>query len=453
MEQQQTQSAAGEKLIRILAVTMVISVMNATMFNIVLPEIKEDFRLSLGQVSWVFTIYTLIYAIGSVIYGKLADTYKLKNLLTFGMVLLLLGSLAGLTAPAFGMVLLGRGLQAAGAAVIPALGMIIPVRYFPPERRGRALGISATGLALGNAIGPVVSGLIGGMLDWRWLFCTPVLILFTLPFYRRYLQDERTAKAKIDWIGAVLLAGTVTSLLLAVTQGGWTPAVASLIFLILFIVRIQTAAEPFIQARLFANKSYSLGLIVSVCVMGVGYALPFLSPQFLSGINHLSPLFAGITMVPGTIAAAILGRSAGKLADAKGNPFLFYMASTLLLICFLCMSTFVGSSPVVIAIVLVFGTVGQTFMQIAMSNSISRTLPKEQAGVGMGMLTMLNFLAGAVSTAIYSRVVDQGSSVHWNPFNDYPSSNTFSNIYIVLFFAYVLILWVYHFQFGKRARE
>lgn len=114
------QQEAGERLIRILAFTLVISVMSATMFNIVLPEIRKEFQLSFAQVSWVTSAFLLIYAIGTVIYGKLADIYKLKNLLTFGLIFFAFGSMIGLAAQEYWMVLLGRVLQAVGASVVPA---------------------------------------------------------------------------------------------------------------------------------------------------------------------------------------------------------------------------------------------------------------------------------------------------------------------------------------------
>ena len=78
---------ASERVIRILAVTLLVSVMSATTFTIVLPEIRAEYRLTYAQVSWVTTAYLLLYAIGTVIYGKLADHYRLKNfLLTFGLI-------------------------------------------------------------------------------------------------------------------------------------------------------------------------------------------------------------------------------------------------------------------------------------------------------------------------------------------------------------------------------
>ncbi|MGG3661311.1 MFS transporter [Bacillus gobiensis] len=447
------QQQSREKIIRLLAFTLVISVMSATMFNIVLPEISADYHLSYSQVSWVSSAFLLIYAIGTVIYGKLADSYKLKNLLTFGLIFFALGSMIGLAFQDYWMVLLGRILQAMGAAVIPATASIIPVRYFPPESRGRALGISMTGLAIGSALGPVVAALMVSVFHWRWLFCMPLLTLFTLPYYRKYLVEEIGKKEKIDWIGGGLLAGTIALLLLAITNNSLLSGTGCLFLFVLFLVRIRSIKEPFIKPELFRNKGYSLGLIIAFLATGVGYSLPFLSPQLLSDVNHLAPGLVGFAMVPAAVATAFLGRKGGKLADVKGNSFLLYMASILLLICFVLLSSFAGISPLFIAFFLVFGNVGQSFLYIALSNSISQTLPKDQSGVGMGLLAMLNFLAGAVSAGIYSKVVDQGANFHWNPINFHRDAFVYSNIYIVLVILHVCILLLYYFQFGKAERK
>lgn len=450
-----TKQQTGEKLIRILVFTLVISVMSATMFNIVLPQIGAEFRLTLAEVSWVSSVYMLIYAIGSVTYGKLADKYKLKNLLTFGLIFFALGSLIGLAAQTYWMVLLGRVLQAAGASVVPATGMIIPIRYFPPETRGRAMGIAAAGLALGGALGPTTAALIVSVVHWRWLFLLPILALLTLPFYRKYLDDEPGHAGKIDWLGGGLLAMTVALVLLSVTNEAWLLAGCALLTLGLFIARIRTAAEPFVQPRLFRNKSYSYGLAIAFVVNGVGYSLAFLSPQLLSLVNGLAPGLVGFSMVPAAIASALLGRTGGKLADDKGNPFLYFTASALLIACFVLLSTFAGISPIAIAIFLILGNVGQTFMVVALSNTISRTLPKDQTGVGMGLLSLLNFISGALSAGLYSKMVDHGSAFHWNPANVSLNHNAFvfSNIYTVLAVLHVAMLAFYYVQFGKAVRK
>jgi len=426
--------------------------MSATMFNIVLPEIAADFNLSLSQVSWVSSAFLLIYAIGTVTYGKLADTYRLKNLLTFGLVFFALGSMIGLVAQTYGMVLLGRILQAVGAAVIPATAGIIPVRYFPPESRGRALGISMTGLAIGSAIGPVVAALLVSVVHWRWLFCMPLFTLLALPYYRKYLNDAPENPGRIDWLGGGLLAGTVALLLLAITNTAWIPAAGCLLLFVLFLTRIRFAPDPFIKPGLFRSKGYSLGLTIAFLATGIGYSLNFLSPQLLTHVNELAPGLVGFALVPAAAMTAVLGRKGGKLADSKGNSFLFYMASALLLTCFVLLSSFAGMSPVLIAIILIFGNVGQSFLLIALSNAISRSLPKEQTGIGMGMLAMLNFISGAIAAGVYGKAVDQGASFHWNLVNSHPVAFVYSNIYLVLAVLHAGILLFYYVQFG-RARQ
>lgn len=442
----------GIKLMRILAFTLVLSSMSATMFNIVLPDISAEFHLNFSQVSWVSSSYILVYAIGSVMYGKLADSYKLKNLLVFGLGLFAVGSIAGLAAHAFWTVLLGRILQAAGSSVIPATAMILPIRYFPPESRGRALGISATGLAIGGALGPVVAAFLASSLDWRWLFCVSLLVLFTLPYYRKYLGDERGTGGKIDWLGGLLLGGAAACLLLSVTRGSWLPAAGSLLLFALFLIRIRFAAEPFIQPRLFRNPQYATGLGLAAIIAGAGYSIPFLTPQLLSDVHHLASGWIGLAMVPAAAVSAMVGRRGGKLADTRGNAFLFGLSSAGLLLCFALLSAWSGLSPSFVAIVLVVGNVGQMFMMLAMNNTMSRTLPKDQTGVGMGLLSMVNFLAGAVSTSVYGSIVDSGSSVSWNPLNPYRDSFVYGNIYLTLTLLQAAILIAYRLRFAKAGR-
>ncbi|MFD0693261.1 MFS transporter [Paenibacillus sp. GCM10027628] len=443
---------SGDKIMRILLFTLIISMMSGLMFNIALPKISGEFDLSIAQVSWLSSAYILIYAIGAVTYGKLADRYKLKNLLTYGLLLFAIGSLIGLASSAFWMALAGRCLQAMGAAVIPATAMLIPVRYFAPERRGIALGMVAVGLALGSALGPVISALIVSLVHWRWLFAVPLLILVTLPFYRKYLEEEQHGMhGKFDWVGGGLLAVTVALFLLSVTKGTWLFFIGGLLILLVFIARIRSVTEPFVQPALFTNKRYTLGLTISFLINGIGCAFYFLSPLLLSDVQELPSIWIGFAMVPAAIASALLGRKGGKLADLKGNSYLIYVASGLLVTCFVLLSTFSGGSPLCIAGFLILGNVGQSFMNIAVSGSISRTLPKEQVGVGMGMFSMVNFISQGIATGVYSKMVDLGSSHvnSWNPAYTYPKGFIFSNIFLVLGALQVIILLFYYFQFDR----
>ncbi|CAH1213573.1 Riboflavin transporter RibZ [Paenibacillus allorhizoplanae] len=445
----------ADKLMRVLMFTMTLSMMSGVMFNIALPRISKEFALTIAQVSWLSSAYIMIYAIGAVTYGKLADRYRLKDLVTFGLLLFTLGSLIGLTSQTFGMALVGRCLQAAGAAVIPAIAMIIPLRYFAPERRGAALGMTAVGLAFGNALGPVIAALIISTLHWRWLFAVSLVVLVALPFYRKYLGNEQpVSSSKFDWIGGGLLGITIALLLLSVTNGFWF-LLGALFVLGLFMVRIRTAGEPFIAPKLFQNRKYTLGLTLSFLISGSCCSLYVLSPLLLTDVQQLPSVWIGFALVPAAAASALIGRRGGKLADAKGNSYVAYIASSLLLACFLLLATFTGSSPLLIAVFLVLGNVGQSFIVIAVNNSVSRTLPADQVGVGMGMLSMANFIGQGIAIGLYSKAVDLGSAslTSWNPLFSHGSGIIFSNIYVVLVGSQLIILGLYYISFGKQKRR
>ncbi|SFS66435.1 Major Facilitator Superfamily protein [Paenibacillus sp. BC26] len=114
----------GELLLGSMVFTLIISVMGANMFNVVLPTISKEFYLTPSQVSWMITGYMIVYAIGSVTYGKLSERYSLKGLLTFGLLLFAIGSIAGLVAIEYWMVIAGRIVQAAGASTA-AIGKVL----------------------------------------------------------------------------------------------------------------------------------------------------------------------------------------------------------------------------------------------------------------------------------------------------------------------------------------
>jgi DHA2 family metal-tetracycline-proton antiporter-like MFS transporter len=447
----ETMLQKGPILMRLLMFTVMMSSMSALMFNVVLPQISKEFHLTLAQVSWLSSAYTLIYAFGTVTYGKLADRFQLKSLLTFGLTLFAAGSLMGLVSQTFWFALLGRCLQSAGAAAIPAIALIIPVRYFAPEKRGSALSMTAVGIALGSALAPVISAIVVSFANWRWLFLPSLLILLLLPLYRKYLEHEvKQAPRKFDWLGGSLLAASIALLLLGVTNRTWWYVVVGLATLLLFIVRIRTAEEPFFQPQLFRNKKYTIAITLAFLISGIGVSLYFLTPILFSQVYHLGSNWIGFAMVPAAAASALLGRKGGKLADRKGNSYLLSVASISLITCFVLLSIFTGISPLWISFFLIFGNVGQSFLQIAMSNSISRSLPKDQVGVGMGLFSMVSFIAQGIAAGVYGIVAAQSSSVHWNPLNADPNSYLFSNFYLILAAMHVGILFFYHLQFRTK---
>lgn len=442
----------NESLLIVVMLTVTLSSMSILLFNFVLPLISEEFHLTNSEVSWVTSSYTLLYGIGTAIYGKLADRYKLKHLLVFGLSLFSLASLLGFFSTSYWLLLVARCLQAIGAAAIPAAATLIPIRYYPIEERGKAMGTVFAGLALGNALGPITSALVVSVLDWRWLFSIPLLLLFTLPVYLKFLKDEQQMTSPIDWLGGALLALSVAQFLLAVTISVvWL--IGAVVAFISFIVRIRIARHPFVQPSLFQNREYTLYIILAFVVTGISYSLFFITPLFLADVYALPASIIGLVMVPAAAVTALLNRQGGKLADTKGTASLFIIASTLLILCFFMLSTFLSTSVWLIACFLIFGYVGQSFMSIVMSRSISFTLPAEHTGVGMGLLMMQNFISGSIAIGIYGRVIDFETSQRWNPLSPSSEGAIYSNLFLSLTVLLLAVYVIYQFNIKKIARR
>ncbi|AFH60378.1 MFS transporter [Paenibacillus caseinilyticus] len=439
---------AGRRIMRVMLFTAVFSAMSVLMFNIVLPELRAEFQIDLAQASWLSSGYLLVYAIGSVIYGKLANRYRLKHLLTFGLIAFAAGSLVGFASTVFWQALAGRLLQAAGAAVVPAAAMLIPIRYFPPERRGGAMSMTAAGLALGTALGPAVAALLLAVLDWRWLFVPPVLVLALVPFFRKYVNDDPAPNpGKIDWPGAALLAGTVALALLGATYWSGRLFAAAALTLCLLVWRLATASEPFVQPALFRNRSYAGGLAITALISCVASGMALLPPVLLADVYGLDSEWIGFALVPAAIASFALSRTGGKLADRRGDSSLYTLASGLLMLCFALLAAFSGAAPVwTIPLFLIFGSVGQTFIQVAVSNSLSKTLSKEQAGVGMGLFTMTNFIVGGMAASVYSLLLEM--DVHgWNPLAAGANAGMFANVFLGFLILHAGLLAYYRMRF------
>lgn len=153
-------------------------------------------------------------------------------------------------------------------------------------------------------------------------------------------------------------------------------------------------------------------------------------------------------MVPAAVAASLLGRLGGKLADRKGNAFVFTIASGLIISGFVLLSSFTEITPVWIASFLIFGNVGQSLMQIAMSNSMSRTLPPDQTGAGMGLFSMTSFMAHGIGSVVYGLAADLSPAASWNPLYTGSASTIFSNLYLLMAVLHAGILLIYRWKFN-----
>jgi MFS transporter, DHA2 family, metal-tetracycline-proton antiporter len=394
------------RLVPLICFIVFFSVLNGTMFNVAVPDIAEEFALSPGAVSWVITVYIVAFALAAVTYGKLADLYPVRNLITIGLVLFNIGALLGFLAGSYPLLIGARLIQASGGGAIPAMGMLVATRYFPPESRGRVLGAIASTVAFGSGVGPIVGGFLAGSFDWRYLFLVSTATLVAIPLFRRLLPHEKGSTGLFDWRGAVLLAGFVGMFLLFLTQGEPWALPPALVALAAFSLHIRRSPNPFVPAALFANLQYRSGLLTTFLAVGTVFCMFFLVPFHLRQIHQLDTWQIGLVLFPGAVSAAFLGNVGGRLADRIGSPAVVSTGLSLLVAGFLLLAAFANQGAYLIASILIVPYIGFSFIHASLAKTASLALHHSHTGIGMGFYNLIFFTAGAFGAALSGRLLE-----------------------------------------------
>ncbi|MFB9327887.1 MFS transporter [Paenibacillus aurantiacus] len=430
-----THHASGEKaqihegvLTLLLGFTIVLVIMNTMMFNLALPDVAHDFGLSSSSVSWIVTGYSILFAISSITYSRLSDFVPIRRLFVVGLVSFGGAAILGLFSNSFIPLLFARLIQASGAGAIPALSMVLIARYVPVDRRGKAMAAIMSAASLGLGLGPVIGGIIVEYLGWHYLFAVTSLTLLLIPFYIRLMPRELPTKGSFDLLGALFAGIGTTGLLLFLTSQVWYWLVAGLAAVFLFVVRIRTARDPFVQPALFRNARY-----LTVSAVGIGaylcsFATLFILPQILVHQFGLTASQSGFIIFPGSLLAMILSRLVGRIIDRYGNRGIIQYIPLLMLASALLFALFAAQSSWAILFIYMIMSVGFTFLSSSVSNELSRLLPAAQVGSGLGLFQLLQFFSGAFGIAATA------TALEWQ------HARTLAAAYSSIFWGMVLIV-------------
>ena len=399
-------------LLAVLISAVFVSVLNSSMVNVVVPSIQEEFGASEGQVGWIITGYLLVYAVGIPLYGRVSDLFSLRWTFCLGLLVFAAGSLFCALAPNLLLLVFGRIVQAAGGAAIPALATASVAKVLAPGDRGTALGLIFSSVGIGAAVGPVLGGAVETVAGWQALFYgTLLLTLIVMPIaFRELPHTERSDERSFDLPGGILLGLAAGLFLFGITQGqvagfgsfsSWGSFVGSALAAVGFAHRITTAPHPFVSPALFRNTGFVAAVAVGFFSMLANVSCLVIIPLLISTVNELSSGAAALALTPGAIALAILSPFAGRLSDRMGMRPLIFAGLAVMLLSALFLSTFAaGASPIVVSVGMLGVGAGFAFANSPTTNAAAAALPREEAGVGLGIYQGLFFLGGGTGPAV-----------------------------------------------------
>ncbi|MBE1446697.1 MFS transporter [Paenibacillus sp. OAS669] len=387
-------------VIPLLGFTVILVVMNTMMFNLALPKITIDFSLSPVAASWIVTGYSIVFAISSITYSRLSDFVPIRKLFTIGLLSLGGASVLGFFSHHFVLLLMARLIQASGAASVPALGIVLLTRYIPLSRRGKSMSIVMSASSLGLGLGPVIGGSITQYLGWNDLFLVTAVTLLLTPVFYKLLPNEQPQRGSFDIAGAVLIAIGTTGSLLFLTNRSWWMLAAGVLALVLFWMRIRRTNNPFVQPSLFGNKSFMNLNAIGIMAYMSSFVTLFLVPQILAHLYALTPGQSGLVLFPGAVLSMLASTWIGKMIDRFGNSMLFRYAPWLLIAAAALFALLAVHSVYAIVVTYMLLSVSFSALTTSVSNEISRIVPKEHIGAGMGLFQLLQFFSGAFSVAV-----------------------------------------------------
>jgi EmrB/QacA subfamily drug resistance transporter len=307
-----------------LIVTVIASFLTPFMgssINIALPTIALEFKANAILLGWIPTVYLLSLAVFLVPFGRIADIYGRKRVFTYGIIIFTISSLVAGFSISTGMLLLLRVFQGLGAAMIFGNVAAIIASLFPPGERGRALGISVTGVFLGLFLGPVLGGFLTQNLGWRSIFFLNVVLglLSTLAVLRLRGEWTEAQGEKFDLPGSLVLGMSLVSLMYGLSElptlHGFFLILGGLLGLVLFFSVESRMKSPVLEVKLFKNKIFTLHNLAAFINYCAGVPIVFVLSLYLQYIRALDPQSTGLLMAVQPVTMAIFSPLAGKLSD------------------------------------------------------------------------------------------------------------------------------------------
>ena len=395
--------------------------LDASIVNLAYPSLQQVFATSVGAVQWVGLSYLMVLIVGIAAVGRLADMLGRKLLYMYGFLVFGAGSALCAVAPSLVALDVFRVVQAAGAVMLQANSLAIIASSLSRSRLGRGIGVQGTAQALGLGFGPLLGGVLIAAGGWRLIFLVnvPISVLGAAAAWLFVPRSHDLSEHEpFDWVGLVLLSGSLVALLLALSFGnerGWTsPTILALMGIAVaaalgFVTRERSTASPLVSLGLFRRRRFSVGVSTGLCSFLVLFGVLFVMPFELERAHHLAPGTVGLLIALLPLAMAVVAPFAGRAEDRIGAR-LPTVVGMLVVAAGLGLAVAAPANTAVVATSLVMIGIGTGLFTPANNASTMSSVPARRVGVGSGILNLSRGLGTALGLTLTALVFDAASN-------------------------------------------
>jgi EmrB/QacA subfamily drug resistance transporter len=406
------------KTLGVLSLSLVIIGLDNTILNVALPTLQEEFDASASTLQWMVDAYLLVFAGLLLVFGTLGDRLGRKLALQAGISIFGLASIGALIADTSGEVIVIRALMGVGAALIMPATLSIIANVFPPDERGKAIGIWAALAAIGIGLGPLAGGLLIEWFDWSAVFLVNVPVALAAVLLGIWLVPaSRDPKpGSFDVPGAILSTGGFTVLVYAVIEApekGWNSAlIVGLLaaaggLLAAFVWWERRTADPMLDLGFFRNTRFSIGtLAVSVAFFSLLGSI-FALTQYLQFVHGYSAIEAGAVMTPLALGLIIGAGSSSRAVERIGIARV--VAAGLTGLAVVLATTLLWEADTSLLTLLAwffFLALSMGWVMAPATEAVVSAVPAAKSGVASAMNTVARMVSGALGVAVVGSLVN-----------------------------------------------
>jgi EmrB/QacA subfamily drug resistance transporter len=394
--------------------------LDVTITNLAVPALGHDFGgVDLRSLSWVVTLYTILFAALLAPAGRLADVLGRRRLYVLGVVTFTGASFLAAVAPTFELLLIARAVQGAGAAALMPASLAFVLADMPAADRPKAIGLWSAAASAAAALGPALGGVLVDAFSWRALFLinVPAGIMLTRLAVR--LPPVRAARTKApDALGTALVTAGIGALVLGVTEGhiwGWTSAgtlaclVGAVAAVGLALARSRQQLVPAIDTTLWRSRTYAAANVVSALFGAALYAWLLLGVLFLTEVWHYSELKAGLAMTHGAVASAAVGIAIGRSVRRPSPRALTIIGALLIAGTGIALALWAPAKPHFVTVWLPAGAIGGAGMgalSVGVSSAAALSVAPQSFATATGLNVAARQVGGALGVAILAVLLD-----------------------------------------------
>ncbi|MFH0760255.1 MAG: MFS transporter [Bacteroidota bacterium] len=383
--------------------------------NIALPTMGTHFGMNAVSLSWVSMSYLLSSAVFLVPIGKAADIFGRVRVFIYGTIIVSVSSFLCAWAVSTEMLLAFRVIQGIGSAMMFGTNMAIVTSAFPPEQRGKAIGINVTAVYLGLSLAPVLGGLLTQHLGWQsiFLFIGPLGFLVALTgLVLLRMKSSEAVKERFDYRGSIIYTFSMTALMYGLSKlpDGYAIALAlaGAGGLVLFgRVELKTVFPVFNMQLFLGNRLFAMSNIAALINYATTFAVTFMLSLYLQYIKGLSPREAGLLLVVQPALMALVASFSGRWSD-RIRPAYISSAGLAVICAGLLLMTFIGweTSTFYLVVCLVILGTGFGLFSSPNTNAIMSSVEKKDLGIASATVATMRLTGQMVSMAVATLVIN-----------------------------------------------